>query len=56
MIEMGWKCMKTPILNWLTVTKYKKPVEKTAYFSSHSLRWHYEEDLKLIEEIKKLIQ
>jgi hypothetical protein len=47
---------ETPILNWLTVTKYKKPVEKTAYFSSHSLRWHYEEDLKLIEEIKKLIQ
>ena len=47
---------ETPILNWLTVTKYKKPAEKTAYFSSHALRWHYEEDLKLIAEIKKLIQ
>jgi hypothetical protein len=44
-----------PILNWLTIAKYKKPNEDVAYFSNHSLRWHYEEDLKLIEEIKKLI-
>jgi hypothetical protein len=47
---------ETPILNWLTIAKYKKPVEKTAYFSSHALRWHYDEDLQLIEEIKQLIK
>ena len=47
---------ETPILNWLTVAKYKKPVEKTTYFSNHALRWHYEEDLKLIDEIKQLIR
>jgi len=47
---------ETPILNWLTIAKYKKPVEKTTYFSNHALRWHYEEDLKLIEEIKQLIR
>lgn len=47
---------ETPILNWLTIAKYKKPVEKTTYFSNHALRWHYEEDLKLIEEIKQLIK
>lgn len=47
---------ETPIFNWLTIAKYKKPVEKTTYFSNHALRWHYEEDLKLIEEIKQLIK
>ena len=46
---------ETPILNWLTIAKYKQPVKDTAYFSNHTLRWHYDEDLKLIEEIKQLI-
>ena len=45
-----------PILNWLTVAKYKEPAETTSYFSSYALRWHYEEDLKLIKEIKQLIK
>lgn len=45
-----------PILNWLTIVKYKEPAENASYFSNHALRWHYDEDLKLIEEIKKLIQ
>jgi len=44
-----------PILNWLTISKYKKPIIDGAYFSNYSLRWHYDEDIKLIEEIKRLI-
>jgi len=47
---------ETPILNWLTIAKYKTEAKKSAYFSNYSLRWHYEEDLKLIEEIKSLIE
>lgn len=44
-----------PILNWLTIAKYKTPVNESAYFSNFSLRWHYDEDVKLIQEIKRLI-
>lgn len=47
---------ETPILNWLTIAKYKTEDKQQAYFSNYSLRWHYEEDLKLIEEIKSLIK
>jgi hypothetical protein len=47
---------ETPILNWLTIAKYKMESKQHAYFSNYSLRWHYEEDLKLIEEIKSLIK
>lgn len=45
-----------PVLNWLTLAKYKIPAKNTAYFSSYDLRWHYEEDLKLLEEIKALVK
>lgn len=45
-----------PILNWLTIAKYKTEDKQQAYFSNYSLRWHYVEDLKLIEEIKSLIK
>jgi hypothetical protein len=47
---------ETPILNWLTIAKYKKPSENNTYFSNYSLRWHYEKDLELIEEIKELMK
>jgi hypothetical protein len=47
---------ETPILNWLTIAKYKTEAKQHAYFSNYSLLWHYEEDLKLIEEIKSLIK
>jgi hypothetical protein len=47
---------ETPILNWLTIAKYKIEAKQHAYFSNYSLLWHYEEDLKLIEEIKSLIK
>lgn len=46
----------TPVYNWLTLSKYKVPMKETAYFSNYSARWHYEQDLELIEQIKKLIQ
>jgi hypothetical protein len=45
----------TPIYNWLIFNKYKVPMTDTAYFSNYSARWHYEEDLKVIDEIKELI-
>jgi hypothetical protein len=47
---------ETPILNWLTIAKYKKTLENSSYFSNYSSRWHYEKDLELIEEIKELIK
>jgi hypothetical protein len=46
---------ETPILNWLIISKYKKPLENNAYFSNHSSRWHYERDIELIAEIKELM-
>jgi hypothetical protein len=46
----------TPIYNWLILSKYKVPITDTAYFSNYSARWHYDEDLKIIKEIKELIQ
>jgi len=45
----------TPIYNWLIFNKFKVPMTDTAYFSNYSARWHYEEDLKVIDEIKELI-
>ena len=46
----------TPIYNWLIDKKFKLPLKETAYFSDYSSRWHYEEDIKLLEEIKALIK
>lgn len=47
---------ETPVLNWLTIAKYKTEAKQSAYFSNYSLRWHYEDDIKLIEEIKSLLK
>lgn len=44
-----------PVYNWLIFSKYKVPMTDTAYFSNYSARWHYEEDLKIINEIKELL-
>jgi hypothetical protein len=44
-----------PVLNWLTLSKYKVPRAEASYFSNYSLRWHYEEDIELINEIKKIM-
>jgi hypothetical protein len=46
---------ETPIYNWLIITKYKQPITDTAYFSGSGKRWHYDDDLKIIEEIKKIM-
>ena len=46
----------TPIYNWLIISKYKVPITDTTYFSNYSARWHYDEDFKIIKEIKELIQ
>lgn len=46
---------ETPIYNWLTLSKYKVPMTEAAYFSNYSARWHYEQDLELINEIRELI-
>jgi hypothetical protein len=45
-----------PVYNWLIVKKYKKPIDKNiAYFSNHTARWHYEEDIRILDEIKNLM-
>lgn len=46
----------TPIYNWLIDKKFKVPLKEMAYFSDYSSRWHYEEDIKLLDEIKDLIK
>lgn len=46
----------TPVYDWMIVKKYKKPIDKNiAYFSNHTARWHYEEDIKILNEIKSLM-
>lgn len=46
-----------PILNWLTVFKYKVPLgQKTAYFSAYEQRWHYDRDLEMMAEIRRLMR
>jgi len=46
-----------PVYDWLIIKKYKKPLGKNiAYFSNHTARWHYEEDLKILNDIKDLMQ
>jgi hypothetical protein len=46
----------TPIYNWLIDKKFKLPMKEVAYFSDYSSRWHYDEDLKLLNEIKEIIK
>ena len=46
-----------PIMEWLTVYKYKVDRQSgLAYFSAYDQRWHYNEDLKIIKEIKELMK
>lgn len=46
----------TPVYDWLILNKYKVPMLETAFYSNYSLRWHYEDDVNLINEIKKLLE
>lgn len=47
----------TPVYDWMIIKKYKRPIDKTiAYFSNHTARWHYEEDIKILNDIKELMQ
>lgn len=46
---------ETPVYDWLIINKYKVPQSNTAYFSNYSNRWHYEEDINIIKEIKNLM-
>ena len=48
---------ETPVLNWLIIKKFRVPInEDAAYFSNYSARWHYTQDLKLINNIKQLMK
>lgn len=47
---------ETPVYNWLILKKFKTSQVKTAYFSSSTQRWHYDPDIKIIEEIKQLMK
>ena len=44
-----------PIMNWLIISKYKKPLDDSAYFSNFTARWHYDKDIEIIDEIERLI-
>jgi hypothetical protein len=44
-----------PVYNWLILKKYKNPIKKTSYFSNATKLWHYEKELAMIEEIKKIM-
>lgn len=44
-----------PVYDWLIINKYKRPIQDAAFFSNYTTRWHYDEDLKLISEIKNLM-
>jgi hypothetical protein len=47
----------TPIMEWLGVYKYKTDLNSNiAYFSGFDQRWHYDNDLELIREIRELMQ
>jgi hypothetical protein len=47
---------ETPVLNWLTIKKFRVPInDDAAYFSNYSARWHYEPDLEIINSIKQLM-
>ena len=47
---------ETPIYDWLILTKYKKPLSNNAFFSNSTTRWHYEDDIELINEIKEMFR
>lgn len=47
----------TPIYDWLIIKKYK--VEETAdkaFYSNFTTRWHFEQDLAVLEEVRKLME
>jgi len=46
---------ETPVYDWLILNKYKVPKSNTAYFSNYTNRWHYEDDISVINEIKNLM-
>lgn len=47
----------TPVYNWIIDQRFKKShVGSNAYFSNFSDNWHYDKDIKLIEEIKELMK
>lgn len=50
-------CYEWPVYDWLIVNKFRiDQTHSQAYFSGYSSRWHYDEDIKLIAEIKNLMK
>lgn len=46
-----------PVYNWLILSKYKTTQPgQFSYFSDYTSNWHYEEDLKILREIKDLMR
>jgi len=43
-----------PVYNWLIDQKYKVSMVETSYFSDYSSRWHYDDDVEILENIKSL--
>ena len=48
---------ETPIYDWLIIKKFKVEEEATdkAFYSNFTTRWHYKQDLAVLEEIRKLM-
>lgn len=45
-----------PVYNWIIDQRFKVSQTNSAYFSDYSSRWHYDQDIKILHEIKKLMK
>jgi hypothetical protein len=48
---------ETPIYNWLIINKFKlEEKENKAFYSNFTKRWHYEQDIAVLDEIRKIME
>jgi hypothetical protein len=47
---------ETPVYDWLIINKFKLEEQKDkAFYSNFTNRWHYEQDIALLDEIRKIM-
>ena len=47
----------TPIYDWLIIKKFKVPLDQgKSFHSNYTTRWHYEENIETLNEIRKLMK
>lgn len=50
-------CFKTPVYDWLILNKFKLDEgQNNAFFSDFTKRWHYDQDIVVLDEIRKLME